>query len=100
MSGAPTCSVAPAVQQALDDVSLPHVARLMMWHLNKRLDGYEFREVKLASLAAEMRVKETTAGQTLALLHTTGYLDMRQGLGRTKAYRLQWSRRQSRALAA
>lgn len=50
------------VEQALDDVHLPAVARLMMWHVVKRLDLFEYREVKLASIAAEMRVKETTGG--------------------------------------
>ncbi len=97
---APTCSLSPAVQQALDDVQLPLVARMMMWHLSKRLDHFEYREVKNASIAAEMRIKESTAGQTLALLVDRGYLDQRNSDRRTRAYRLPWSRRQSKALAA
>lgn len=97
---APTCSVQPCVQQALDDVTLPHTARLMMWHLAKRLDLFEFREVKNASLAAEMRIKDTTTGQMLAVLVAAGYLDQRGSDRRTRAYRLPWSRRQSKAIAA
>lgn len=93
-------SVPRVVEQALDDVQLPPVARLMMWHLAKRLDLFEYREVKNASIAAEMRIKDTTAGQMLALLVERGYLDQRASERRTRAFRLLWSRRQSRALAA
>lgn len=92
--------VPTVVAQALDDVQLPPVARLMMWHLAKRLDLFEYREVKNASIAAEMRIKDTTAGQMLALLVERGYLDQRASERRTRAFRLLWSRRQSRALAA
>lgn len=88
------------VEQALDDVHLPAVARLMMWHVVKRLDLFEYRELKLASIAAEMRVKETTAGQMLTLLVEKGYLDARASERRSRAYRIPWSRRQSKALAA
>jgi hypothetical protein len=97
---APTCAITPVVQQALDDVTLPHSARLMMWHLAKRLDVFEYREVKNASLASEMRIKDTTTGQMLALLVAAGYLDQRSSDRRTRAYRWPWSRRQSKALAA
>jgi hypothetical protein len=103
---APHCTLITAggvprvVEQALDDVQLPPVARLMMWHLAKRLDLFEYREVKNASIAAEMRVKETTAGQMLALLVSRGYLDQKNSDRRTRAFRLLWSRRQSKALAA
>lgn len=93
-------SVPRAVEQALDDVQLPAVARLMMWHLTKRLDLFEYREVKNASIAAEMRIKDTTAGQMLALLVERGYLDQRNSDRRARAFRLPWSRRQSKALAA
>lgn len=103
---APSCtlitagSVPRVVEQALDDVTLPAMGRLMMWHLAKRLDLFEYREVKNASIAAEMRIKETTAGQMLALLVERGYLDQRASDRRTRAFRLLWSRRQSKALAA
>lgn len=93
-------SLPRVVEQALDDVQLPAVARLMMWHVVKRLDLFEYREVKLASIAAEMRIKETTAGQTLTLLVERGYLDARASERRSRAYRMPWSRRQSKALAA
>jgi DNA-binding MarR family transcriptional regulator len=88
------------VQQALDDTTLPHTARLMMWHLAKRLDLSEYREVKLSSLAHEMRCKETTTGQALATLVERGYLDQRPIERRSRAYRLPWSRRTARAMAA
>jgi hypothetical protein len=96
---APHCTLITAggvprvVEQALDDVQLPPVARLMMWHLAKRLDLFEYREVKNASIAA-------TAGQMLALLVSRGYLDQKNSDRRTRAFRLLWSRRQSKALAA
>ena len=95
MSGLPE-----VVRQALDDVQLPATARLMMWHLAQRLDLAEFREVKLSSLAHEMRIKETTTGQWLGILVERGYLDVRPIERRSRAYRLPWSRRTSRALAA
>ena len=72
----------------------------MMWHLLDRLDLFEFREVKLASIAAEMRIKETTAGQMLALLSERGYLDLKASGRRSRAYRLPLSRRTAKALAA
>lgn len=93
-------SVPRAVEQALDDVQLPPMARLMMWHLAKRLDLFEFREVKNASIAAEMRIKDTTAGQMLGMLVSRGYLDQRPSDRRSRAYRLPWSRRQSKVIAA
>ena len=89
-----------AVIEALGDVSLPPLARLAMWHLAQRLDLYEYREVKNASLAHEMRIKETTAGQMMNLLAERGYLDRRNSDRRTRAFRLPWSRRQSKAIAA
>ena len=42
-----------AVEQALDDVSLPPAARLTMWHIRKRLTMQAFTEVKAESLAHE-----------------------------------------------
>ena len=60
----------------------------------------EFREVKLSSLAHEMRLKETTTGQNLALLVERGYLDVRPIERRSRAYRLLWTRRTGRAMAA
>lgn len=86
-------SVPRVVEQALDDVQLPPVARLMMWHLAKRLDLFEYREVKNASIAAEMRIEDQTAGRALRVLVDRGYLDERRGHRRARAFRMPWSRR-------
>jgi hypothetical protein len=86
-------SVPPSVAEAMRDHQLPLVARVTLWHLASRLDLYEFREVKAASLACEMRIKENTASQTLLRLASAGYLDMHEKQ-RPRAYRLLWSRRQ------
>lgn len=87
------------VQQALDDVKLPQTARLMMWHLRLRLDLIEFREVYNDSLAKEMRITDSTVGKMLTLLVAEGYLG-ESGKRRPRAFRLLWSKRQSRARAA
>jgi hypothetical protein len=79
------------VEQALSDVHLPHTARLVMWHLRARLDGMHYIEVKVASLAMEMRVKERTASDALVRLTEDGYLDVHPKQ-RPRAYRLPWSR--------
>ena len=81
------------VTQALDDLSLPANARLMMWHLRLRLDLVTFREIKVASLAMEMRIHEDTASRCLHTLTQRGYLRRtgRQQLG-PRAYALPWSR--------
>jgi len=92
-------SVPRVVEQALDDMSLPPTARLMMWHLAKRLDLFEYREVYTESIAREMRIKHNTASVTLDTLVARGYLD--DSLKRKpRAFRLPWSRRQSQARAA
>lgn len=81
------------VAQALDDVHLPPAARLAMWHLRLRLDLVVYREVKAASLAHEMRVKEQTAGRVLTLLAARGYLRSQpRSIGGAKAYLFPWSR--------
>lgn len=81
------------VVQALDDLQLPSAARLMMWHLRLRLDLVEYREVKAASIAHEMRVREQSAGRLLALLVERGYLRVQpRAKGSAKAYCLPWSR--------
>ena len=87
------------VEQALRDFSLPPMARLMMFHLADRLDIVEFREVKGASLANEMRIHETTAGHMLTVLVERGYLD-ESARRKPRAFRLLWSRRLSVARAA
>lgn len=88
------------VRQALDDVQLPPTARLMMWHLVVWLDLVEYRELKGITIAHDMRIRETTAGQTLTLLVQRGYLDEAptggRG-GRPRAFRLPFSRRRTRA---
>jgi hypothetical protein len=86
------------VRQALDDTQLPPSARLMMWHVQAWLDFAEYRELKGVAIAHEMRIRETTAGQTLTLLVRRGYLDERGGSGRggkARAFRLPFSRRRS-----
>ena len=88
-----------AVQQALEDLALPPSARLMMWYLAKRLDLIEFREVKAASIAAEMHIRENTASEAIALLVARGYLD-ESGQRKPRALRMPWSRRASRHRAA
>ena len=81
-----------AVQQALDDVSLPPAARLTMWHISKRLTMTAFSEVKTESLAHEMRVMDTTVGKMMTILVERGYLD-ESGKKKPRAFRLPWSRR-------
>ena len=88
-----------AVEQALDDVSLPPAARLTMWHVRKRLTMQAFTEVKAESLAAEMRVKDPTVGQMLTLLVQRGYLE-ESSKKKPRAFRLPWSRRTSTERAA
>lgn len=79
------------VAQALDDVALPHAARLAMWHLRERLDVVHFTVVKVASLSAAMRVKERTVNDALHRLASDGYLDV-HAKQKPKAYRFPWSR--------
>jgi hypothetical protein len=81
-----------AVEQALDDVSLPPAARLTKWHIRKRLTMVAFTEVKAESLANEMRVLDTTVGKMLTLLVERGYLE-ESGKKKPRAFRLPWSRR-------
>ena len=81
-----------AVQQALDDVSLPPAARLTMLHISKRLTMTAFSEVKTESLAHEMRVMDTTVGKMMTILVERGYLD-ESGKKKPRAFRLPWSRR-------
>ena len=88
-----------AVQQALSDVSLPPSARLMIWHLAHRLDMVAFRDAKAESLASEMRIRDTTAGQMLTLLVERGYL-YESGKRKPRAFRMPWSRCTSKERAA
>ena len=95
----PTPSYVPlVVVQALDDTSLPAAARLLMWELRTRLDIFEYREQKQESLACSTRYKPVTIGEMLAVLVERGYIDVRQGTGRTRAYRLFASRRTTRVV--
>lgn len=79
------------VIQALDDTQLPAIARLTMWHLRERLDVVHYTEVKVASLALVMRVKERTLNDALVRLSDEGYLDP-HAKQRPRAYRFPWSR--------
>jgi hypothetical protein len=88
-----------AVEQALDDVSLPPAARLTMWHIRRRLTMQAFTEVKAESLANEMRVLDTTVGKMLTLLVDRGYLE-ESGKKKPRAFRLPWSRRDGLERAA
>lgn len=85
-------SVPLVVVQALDDTQLPPAARLAMWHLRRRLDVLEFREVYAVSIAAEMRVEPQSAGRSLRLLTEKGYLE-EHAKRRPRAYRFPQSRR-------
>jgi hypothetical protein len=82
------------VIQALDDVRLPPLARLCMWHLTKRLDVHEYREVKIISLAHEMRCKDVSAGEVVRRLIADGYLDEHH-IRKPRALRFPISRRSS-----
>lgn len=80
------------VMQALDDTTLPQSARLLMWHLGKRLDILIYQPQKLESLVSETRMGKATISESLALLVTRGYLDTQQGLRKGREYRLPASR--------
>ncbi|MFN8992230.1 MAG: hypothetical protein ACK5X3_00950 [Pseudomonadota bacterium] len=82
------------VVQALDDVQMPPLARLCMWHLTKRLDTIEYREVKIVSLAHEMRCKDVSAGEVVRRLIADGYLDEHR-IRKPRALRFPISRRAS-----
>ncbi len=94
--GEAPCSGLPVIDQALGDVSLPPTARLMMWHLARRLSTTEFRGVYQESIANEMRIKQPTASLTLDLLVARGYLD-ESTKRKPRAFRLPHSRRTSKA---
>jgi hypothetical protein len=91
--------VPTVVRQALSDTRLPQVARLTMWHLIERLDFLDYVEVKVASLAREMRVKETTAGEALRALVAAGYL-LEHQKRKPRAFRFPQARRVEQARAA
>jgi hypothetical protein len=82
------------VRQALDDTTLPALARLTMWHLSRYLDTHEYRELKVVALAHEMRCKDVTCAQNLRLLLAKGYLDEHK-TRKPRALRLPASRRVS-----
>ena len=91
-------SVLPSVSEAMRDHRLPHTTRVMLWFLMSRLDLHEYREVKVMSLAHEMRIKERTANDALLRLAREGYIDMHHKQ-RPRAFRLLWSRRSPDATA-
>jgi hypothetical protein len=103
---APTCGlwlhhgIPVVVHQALDDTSLTHAARLLMWHLGKRLDVVAFVEVKVDSVTHQTRMAKMTVVDALRVLVERGYLDARQGRGRLREYRLPNARLQNRSLKA
>lgn len=86
------------VIQALDNTQLPAVARLAMWHLRERLDVVHYVPVKVASLAASMRIQERTVNNALLRLVQDGYLDMHPKQ-KPRAFRFPWSRLQERRTA-
>lgn len=88
-----------SIMQAMDDVHLTQTARLAMWHLRLRLDIIEFREVKLISLASEMRMEQRNIGNALALLVARGYLEQTTRR-KPREFRLFWSRRAMESQAA
>ena len=81
----------PAIKQAVFDLGLPPTARLMMLYLPNRLNLHTFVEVKAESIAAEMQIKDTTAGQILTVLVQRGYLE-ESGKRKPRAFRLPGSR--------
>lgn len=87
------------VRQALDDTSLPALARLTMWHLGRHLDTHEYRELKVLALAHEMRCKDVTCAQNIRILLERGYLDQHK-VRNPRALRLPYSRRAGPARAA
>lgn len=88
------------VKQAMDNAKgLPPAARLVMWHLQYRLNFLEFVEVKAESLATDAGIKETTAGQMLTLLVKRGYLE-ESAKKKPRAFRMPWSQRTSKSRAA
>lgn len=94
-------SVPRVVEQAMEDRALRPVDRLAMWYLSRHyLDFHEFREVKTTALAAMMGIEDQTAGRALRTLVARGYLDEQRGDRRSRAFRMPWSRRTTRASAA
>jgi hypothetical protein len=89
-------AIPPVVGQALADVTLPPCARLMMCHLAARIDVLTYRDVKAGSLAAEMRINDTTVGKMLTVLVERGYLSQ-SGQRRPRSLRMLWSRRTTAA---
>jgi hypothetical protein len=87
------------VRQALDDTTLPALARLTMWHLSRYLDTHEYRELKVVAFAHDMRVKDNTCAKNIRLLLTKGYLDQHRKR-KPRALRLPSSRRVLPARAA
>lgn len=92
-------SVPLVVMQALDDNSLPPMARICMWRLMRYLDCHEFREIKALTLAHEAGCKDVTAGEMIRLLIAAGYLD-EHPVRKPRALRLPVSRRVTLARAA
>jgi hypothetical protein len=87
------------VRQALDDTSLPALARLTMWHLSRYLDTHEYRELKVLALAHEMRCRDESAAKSIRQLLAKGYLDQHPKRN-PRALRLPYSRRVTEARAA
>lgn len=90
----------PLFKQAMDDYKLPSSAKQVLWVLLRRLDAEEYREVKIASLAHECHMKDSTASWAVTVLRKRGYLDIRPGPGRSRLFRLFVSRRPPEEKAA
>ena len=87
------------VRQALDDRTLSPASKAVMWELQKRLDFHHFREQKVESVAAAVGIEPQTAGRALRQLVERGYLDEHEKR-RPRAYRMPWSKCESKERAA
>jgi DNA-binding MarR family transcriptional regulator len=82
----------PVFEQAMDDYKLPPAAKQVLWVLLRRLDAEEYREVKIASLAHECHLKDSTVSWAVTVLRKRGYIEIRPGVRRSRLFRLYVSR--------
>jgi hypothetical protein len=81
----------PAFHTAMDDDALRGAAVHVYLYLSKCLDFVTYREIKLAVVASEAKVKERTAGWALDALVARGYIERGPKAARLSTYRLVWS---------
>ena len=93
-------SVPRVVDQAMRDRSLRPADRLAMYFLMDLLDVVQYTPVTSTGLAHVMGIEDQTAGRALRTLVERGYLDEKRIGGRSRAFRMPWSRRVTAARAA